>query len=86
MAGLAIKRLSGGCRAAVCYPSPPNGPGNDQTDEDPIQRQVAVATLSEVWSQLGFTHFRDAVHVLDLALVTLNEAIEHLRKRLVQYA
>jgi hypothetical protein len=74
----AIQRLSGGCRAAACYPSPLNGPDNDQTDEDPIQRQVAVATLSEVWSQLGFKHFRDGVHVLDLALVILNEAIEHI--------
>jgi len=86
LAGLAIKRLSRGCQAAVCYPWPLNGPDNDQTDEDPIQRQVAVATLSDVWSQLGFEHFRDGVHVLDLALVTLNEAIERLRERVIRYA
>lgn len=86
LAGLAIKRLSGGCQAVVCYPAPLNGLDHGQADEDPVQRQVAEAALSEVWSQLGFEHFRDGVHVLDLALVTLDEAIERLRERLVQYA
>jgi hypothetical protein len=77
------KRLSSGRRAAACYPSPLTGPDNDQTDENPIQRQVAVATFSEVWSPLSFKHLRERP-VLDLALVTLNEAIEHLQERLVQ--
>jgi hypothetical protein len=86
LAGLAIKRLSGGCQAAVCYPSPLAAPGDEGRDDDPVERQAAVATLTGVWSQLGFEHFRDGVHVLDLALVTLNEALEHLHERLVQYA
>lgn len=86
LAGLAIKRLSGGCQAAVCYPAPLNGLDHDQTDENPARRQAAEATLSALWSQLGFEHFRNGVHVLDLALVTLDEAIERLRERIVQYA
>lgn len=82
LAGLAIKRLSGGCQAAICYPTPLD----DQADEDPARRRAAVATLSDVWSQLGFEHFRDGVHVLDLAFVTLDEANERLRERFLQYA
>jgi hypothetical protein len=42
---------------------------------------VAVVTLSEVWGQLGFEHFRGGVHGLDLNLVTLDESLERLRKQ-----
>jgi hypothetical protein len=46
---------------------------------------VVTAGLSELLSQLGFEHFRDGVHVLDLNLVTLDERLEWLRKRAEQY-
>ncbi len=46
---------------------------------------MASACLSEVWSQLGFEHFRDGLHVLDLNLVTLDARLERLRKRAEQY-
>lgn len=78
LAGLAIKRLSGGCQAALCYPAPLDWP----EDADPAQWQAAVAALSHLWSQLGFEHFRNGVYVLDLALVTLDEAVQRLQQRL----
>lgn len=81
LAGQAIKRLSGGCQAALCYPAPLDWPER----EDPTQWQAAVATLSSVWSQLGFEHFRNGVHVLDLALVTLDNAIVRLQRRLQRH-
>ncbi len=85
LAGTAIKKLSGGVRVAVCQPAPLNEPPEGDVDEDPVEREVAIACLSEVWSQLGFEHFRDGVHVLDLNLVTLDERLEELRKRAEQY-
>lgn len=80
LAGLAIRRLSGGCQAAVCYPAPLDWDENG----DPDRWDTAVAALSTVWSRLGFQHFRNGVHVLDLALVTLDEAIARLQHRLQQ--
>jgi len=53
--------------------------------EDPVRRQAAVATLSEVWSRLGFEHFRDGVHVLDLNLVTVSESLQRLAKDAERY-
>jgi len=86
LAGTAIRKLSGGARAAVCYPAPLNelteaGPG-DQGDAD---WDKAVAVLQQVWARLGFEHFRDGVHVLDLNLVTLDEKLGQLRKNAERY-
>jgi GNAT superfamily N-acetyltransferase len=87
LAGTAIRKLSGGARAAVCYPAPPNEPtevapegheGADSWDE-------AVAALGQVWARLGFRHFRDGVHVLDLSLVTLDEKLAELRRNAEGY-
>jgi hypothetical protein len=83
---LGITRLSKSqvsvmARAAACYPAPLNelteaGP-DDQGDAD---WDKAVAALQKVWARLGFEHFRDGVHVLDLSLVTLDENLGQLRK------
>lgn len=75
LAGLAIKRLSGGCQAAVCYPAPLDWDENDTT----TRWDAATASLVATWSRLGFQHFRNGVHVLDLALVTLDDAIARLQ-------
>jgi GNAT superfamily N-acetyltransferase len=82
LAGTAIKKLSSGARAAVCYPAP-----LDTTPEpaDPVERALAIATLGEVWAQLGFEHFRHEVHLLDLNLVTLDDCLTQLRQRAEQY-
>ena len=85
-AGTAIRKLSGGARAAVCYPAPLNEPTDagpdDQGDAD---RDEAVAALQKVWARLGLEHFRDGVHVLDLSLVTLDEKLGQLRKNAERY-
>ena len=86
LAGTAIRKLSGGARAAVCYPAPLNelteaGP-DDHGDAD---WDKAVAALQKVWARLGFEHFRDGVHVLDLSLVTLDEKLGQLRKNAERY-
>jgi len=59
-------------------------PPEDDIDEDPVDREMAIAGPREVWSQLGFEHFRDGVHVLDLNLATLDKSLERLRKRAEQ--
>ncbi len=87
LAGMAIKKLSGGVRAAVCYPAPiddlighlRNGQG------DPAERQKAVAALDRVWAKLGFEHFRNGIHVLDLNLTTLDENLAQPRKHAERY-
>lgn len=84
LTGTAIKKLSGGVRAAVCYPAPIDEPDADETD-DPVARAHAITTLSRVWTEVGFEHYRHGVHVLDLRLVTLDEHLERLRKRAEQY-
>ena len=95
LAGTALRKLSGGARAGVCYPAPLDDPatgegfdedidrGGDHAEglNDPVGRQRAVTALGEVWAQLGFEPFRDGVHVLDLNLVTLQENLARLRKR-----
>ncbi len=84
LAGTAIRKLSGGVRAAACYPAPLGEAGDADREEEPeeaAERAVAMATLSEVWGQLGFEHFRRGVHVLDLNRVTLDESLERLRKQ-----
>ena len=86
LAGIAIRKLAGGVRAAVCDPRPLPDPQDADGDEDPVEREVAVAVLSEVWTQLGVEHFRDGVHVLDLNLVTLDESLQQLRERAQQLA
>ena len=84
LAGTAIKKLSGGARAAVCYPAPISEPGDEEPDSA-AAREQAIAALSRAWAQLGFEHFRDGVHVLDLSLVTLDESLRRLRTRAEQH-
>ena len=81
-----LRKLSDGARAAVCYPAPLNelteARPDDQGDAD---WDKAVAALQQVWARLGFEHFRDGVHILDLSLVTLDEKLESLRKDAERY-
>ena len=84
LAGTAIKKLSGGVRAAVCHPAPIGEPGDGEPDS-PAAREQAIEALSRVWAQLGFEHFKDGVHVLDLSLVTLDESLRRLHKRAKQH-
>ncbi len=84
LAGTAIKKLSGGVRAAVCYPAPIDEPADGEPDS-PAAREHAIEALSRAWAQLGFEHFRDGVHVLDLSLVTLDESLGRLHKRAEQH-
>jgi hypothetical protein len=86
LAGTAIRKLSGGARAAVCYPAPLSG----QTEAGPEERSdadwdSAVAALQQAWARLGFAHFRDGVHILDLSLVTLDEKLGQLGKNAERY-
>lgn len=84
LAGTAIKKLSGGVRAAACYPAPIDEL-NDEEPDSPAAREQAIAALGKVWARLGFEHFRDGVHVLDLSLVTLDESLGRLHKRAEQH-
>lgn len=84
LAGTAIKKLSGGARAAVCYPAPIDEPA-DREPDSPAAREQAIEALSRAWAQLGFEHFRDGVHVLDLSLVTLDESLGRLHKHAEQH-
>ena len=86
LAGSAIRKLSGGARAAVCYPAPLNEPPEAGTGErSDAEWDTAVAALQQVWARLGFEHFRDGVHVLDLSLVTLDQKLAQLRKSAGRY-
>ncbi len=83
LAGTAIKKLSGGVRAAVCYPAPIDeltSSHPDTTQDGPAERQKAVTALDRVWARLGFEHFRNGIHVLDLNLTTLDDNLAQLRK------
>ena len=84
LAGTAIKKLSGGVRAAVCYPAPTDEPADGEPDSH-APREQAIEALSRAWAQLGFEHFKDGVHVLDLSLVTLDESLGRLHKRAEQH-
>ena len=69
-------------------PPPINELTSDQADAeqgDPAERQKAVAALDRVWAGLGFEHFRNGIHVLDLNLATLDENLAQLRKNAERY-
>jgi len=83
LAGSALRELSAGARAAVCYPAPIGGDAEEQTD--PFSRRRAVASLERVWAGLGFVPFRNGIHVLDLGLVTLEESLAKLRAQAEAY-
>ena len=83
LAGTALRELSGGARAAVCYPAPIDDAAEDQAD--PCSRRRAVASLERVWAGLGFVPFRNGIHVLDLGLVTLEESLAKLRAQAEVY-
>jgi len=83
LTGTAIKKLSSGVRAAVCYPAPIDELTSDELDDS--ERQLAIAALDRVWAKLGFEHLRDGIHVLDLNLVTLDEHLGQLRKSAERY-
>ena len=55
----------------------PMEPGLDSETE----RAQAHSRLSTYWGTLGFKPFRDGVHVLDLALITLDDSMRALRSR-----
>ena len=83
LAGTAIKKLAGGGRAAVCYPAPIGERDEDELSE--AARERAIEAIGRAWAQLGFHHFRDGVHVLDLSLVSLDENLSRLRKNAERY-
>ena len=87
LAGTAIRNLASGARAAVCYPAPLKEPTDPAADgqRDPADWDKAVTALGQVWAKLGFQHFRDGVHVLDLSLVTLDENLRQLTRNTERY-
>ena len=85
LAGTAIRKLSSGARAAVCYPAPLNEPTDTGTDDQGGEWEKAVTALQRVWASLGFEHFRNGIHVLDLSLVTLDEKLRQLRHNAERY-
>ena len=74
----------GGARAAVCYPAPIHEPA-DKVPDSPAAREQAITALSRAWARLGFEHFRDGVHIVDLSLVTLDESLGRLHKHAEQH-
>lgn len=78
LTGIAIKKMSADATAAVCYPAPFG-------EEDPVKRKRAITKLRKVWRQLGFTHFRDNVYVLNLSLVTLGNALTRLEAQFPEH-
>jgi hypothetical protein len=83
LAGTAIKKLSADARLAACYPAPLDDnpdPAAEQIPEGEATRRKAIAALGRTWARLGFEHFRDGVHVLDLGLVTFEEKLRRLHQ------
>jgi len=80
LAGTAIKTLSGGACAAICYPAPL---GN--RSDDPATRERQIDKLAQLWAHLGFEHYRNGVHVLHLNLTTLDENLTRLRHHAEQH-
>lgn len=81
--GTAIKKLSADARFAACYPVPLDDdpdPAAERTPEGQAARRKAITALGRTWARLGFEHFRDGVHVLDLGLVTFEEKLCGLHK------
>lgn len=73
IAGLALRRLSGGCGLAVTYPGSLIDLGYS-ADE-------ASERLAKVWGKLGFILHADGVHTLDLTTDTLDRAVQRLAAR-----
>lgn len=83
LAGTAIRKLASGGRGAVCYPATVSD--TEEEDLGPEAHEQSVRKLDRVWAQLGFEHFRDGIHVLDLNLTTLDENLAKLREKAERY-
>jgi hypothetical protein len=79
--GTAIKTVSADCRVAAC-----SAPATDQNPRhssyDPVDVQIAYATLGEVFEQLGFEHVSAGVFILDLTSTELDRSLAQLRTRI----
>jgi hypothetical protein len=72
VAALVMGRLRRGCRIAVCFPAPFDGP---HTDDD---RDRSIAVLGGIWETVGFRPRADGVWVLDLEGDALTVATDRL--------
>ena len=72
VAALVIGRLRRGCRIAVCFPAPFDGP---RSDDD---RDEAIEALGRIWQTVGFSPRPDGVWVLDLEDDTLRLATDRM--------
>jgi hypothetical protein len=83
----AIKRLSGGARAAVVYPTPLHEPpGATPGGYDDNAYDHVVTALQRTWARLGFEHCRDGVYALDLGLVTLDDWLGQLSRAVERHS
>jgi len=72
VAALVVGRLRRGCRLAVCFPAPFDGPRRDD------ERERSIAALGRIWATVGFRPRPDGVWVLGLEDDTLSLATERL--------
>jgi len=72
VAALVVGRLRRGCRLAVCFPAPFDGPRPDD------ERDRSIAALGRIWASVGFEPRPDGVWVLDLEGDRLQLATEAL--------
>jgi hypothetical protein len=80
--GTAIKTVSADCRVAACYPAPATDQNPRHSSYDPVDVQIAYATLGEVFEQLGFEHVSAGVFILDLTSTELDRSPAQLRTRI----
>jgi hypothetical protein len=80
--GTAIKTVSADCRVAACYPSPAADQDTRHSSYDPVDVQIAYATLGEVFEQLGFEHVSAGVFILNLTSSELDRSLTQLRARI----
>lgn len=74
--------MSADCRVAACYPAPATDQDTRHSSYDPVDVQIAYATLGEVFEQLGFEHVRAGVFTLDLTNGELDRSLARLRTRI----
>ncbi|KOX15222.1 hypothetical protein ADK67_41925 [Saccharothrix sp. NRRL B-16348] len=82
--GMMIERLAAGRRLVVLRAAPAErrtAKGKVVDEISAAERDLAVAKLGRLWSQLGFEHFKDEVWVLDLGLATFTKAMDLVRSR-----
>jgi hypothetical protein len=78
LAGAALRRLSAGARAVAFAMAPADPAGWDPENPEQAGRDITVAKIDALAQGVGFEHYRNGVHILDLGARSIDDILDRL--------